>query len=226
MEFINVQLLTLLTSIIAVMSNFLSLNEKIAKMGIVNLLKILCYYVLPVLFIKQIILFTYNYKFILTIIFSVVPTIIFVIVRKNKVEFFSKDDKHILNVILISTILLIIQLFFSVNGIDNYSNLMTDYISGLNNKMGFYEMLQYISGHLAYTLFVLNDTIILVLFAIVGFKAFFYYKNYLLNESEIDLCPTLEINFKKFTYNVIILFMLSPGLSKNIIDYICTTIIF
>lgn len=69
MELISIQSLTLLTTIIAVVSNLLSINEKISSNGLVNTLKLMSYYVLPIIFLKQIIIFNYEVKSLLTIFF-------------------------------------------------------------------------------------------------------------------------------------------------------------
>lgn len=133
MELISVQSLTLLTTIIAIISNLLSVNEKIAQHGLVNTLKIMSYYAIPIIFIKQIIVLTYEVNTAMSILLSIVPITIFFIIRYKRIRFYSDDDTAFIFMMFIISILLIIEIFIPCLGIDNYSSQITNYINGLKD---------------------------------------------------------------------------------------------
>lgn len=228
MELINIQVITLLTAIIAIVSNFLSLNEKIAKMGITNVLKALCYYILPILFIKQIIVITYTSQLALSIIFLIISLTVFILIKRYKISFYNNDERYIIYFVLLSSMFFLFQQIFPGFGISNYSNLMMEYINDLTPKMRFIEMVKYITDNLACTLYILSDTITIILFVIVEIKELFYYSEYIINGSNHDITIDLDvdIDLKLFSINTILLLLISTGFMKCIINYVCTTIIF
>ncbi len=218
MELISVQSLTLLTTIIAIISNLLSVNEKIAQHGLVNTLKIMSYYAIPIIFIKQIIVLTYEVNTAMSILLSIVPITIFFIIRYKRIRFYSDDDTAFIFMMFIISILLIIEIFIPCLGIDNYSSQITNYINGLKDFKISLNMYKYMLENLCSTLYLLVDTVKIVLFIIVSFKELVYYSYYIFNNENNIINDTFNrnIDFRKMLINGLILFIVT-AFGKHII---------
>ncbi len=222
MELINEQSLTLLTTIIAVTSNLLSFNEKIAKNGLVNTLKILSYYVLPIIFLKQIIVFTYEAKSALIILLSIIPILTLFIIKKKKIDFFSENDMMFIWFSFITAILLILQIFIpSFIGIENYNSQITDYINEIKNQELLIDVYKYMEDHLLCTFWLIVDVVIIILFVFVSFKELVYYNDEIFGRENniISLNYDESVNFKKMFINLLALFF-TAGFGKQLVNYV------
>lgn len=221
MELISMQSLTLLTTIIAIMSNLLSINEKIAKNGLVNTLKIMSYYAIPIIFIKQIIVFTHEAKTICTIFLSIIPILTLFTVKKKKIKFINDDDMTFIWMMFILAILLIYEIFEPCFGIENYSSQITSYIKGLKDFKISIDMYRYMLENLLCTLCLLIDAVKFVLFFIVSFNELVYYSYYIFNAKNNVIIDNLKenIDFRKMFINGFILFIIS-AFGKYIIHYV------
>lgn len=215
------QSLTLLTTIIAIMSNLLSINEKIAKNGLVNTLKIMSYYAIPIIFIKQIIVLTYEAKTALSIMLSIVPILIFVIIKYKRIRFLSDDDTAFIFMMFFISILFIIEIFIPCFGINNYSSQITNYINGLKNFKISIDMYKYMLENLFCTLCLLIDAVKFVLFFIVSLNELIYYSYYIFNSKNniINDNFNVNINYRKMFINGLILFVISAS-GKYVIYYV------
>lgn len=221
MELISIQSLTLLTTIIAVVSNLLSINEKISSNGLVNTLKLMSYYVLPIIFLKQIIIFNYEVKSLLTIFLSIIPISTLIVVKKNKIKFYSSEDTVFIYTSFILLLILILQIFIPCIGIENYNSQITDYINEIKVYKISIAMYQYMMEYLFCTLCLIIDVVETILFFMVSFKELIYYNQYIFDSKNniISINYDTSIDFEKMVINMLVLFFLA-GFGKQTINYI------
>lgn len=67
----DIQLISLLAAVITIITGILSLSKDLRKTSILHLIKILCCYSMPILFIQQIILFVNMFQHIIIPIYIV-----------------------------------------------------------------------------------------------------------------------------------------------------------
>ncbi len=221
MELISVQSLTLLTTIIAVISNFLSINEKIAKNGLVNTLKIISYYILPIIFIQQILLLTYEAKATLAAFLSAIPILTLIIANVKKIIIFDKDDIQMIWLAFFSAVFLIINIFLPCIGFENYDSQITNYINEMKNYKISIELYQYLIEHLFFTLCLMIDVIEIILLFLINFREMSYFITCLFyNVNNINSNHyELNIEYKKMFGNIFALVFLTVA-GKPLANYI------
>lgn len=219
MEFINVQSLTLLTTVVAVISNILSLNESIAKNGIVKSLKITTYYLLPIIFIKQIILFVYDIKCLSIIIISTIPILILFATIRKSINFCKIEDKIFIFVTFVTAIILISQVFIPTYGIDNYNSLICDFVTKFREYKISISMYEYMIQNLFCTMCLIIDVIEIILFLYISIKELIYYKRYIFKNNSISIDLEIDTDLKNMLCKTIALFILVL-FSKQTINYI------
>lgn len=217
----TIQLLTLLTPIVAVISNLLSVNEKFSKIGIVGVLKMLSYYVLPILFIQQILQVTYSLKYAMSYVYSIFPIIlvVYAIVFKKK-SVFDNHELLLIIILAVASFFFILQPFSLNYFINGYANSVSDFFQKLGNYKISEDMYIFLSNNLLLVFWELIDSISLILFAIVEFKTFKYFYICFVNKKfgeQLDYLNIIEI--VKYTF---VLCFLSSGALHLIIEYICS----
>jgi hypothetical protein len=181
----NIQLITLLSTLIAVVSNLLSLNEKFSKFGIIGTVKTLSYYVLPIVFIQQILQLVYTLQLLLAIIFSNLPIILIICLIVKRVKGNSFKFKEELSIVL----MFIAAFFFLIHAINlkcvftEYSNDTNNFIQSLNCYKISDKMYTFLSKNLLYVFGLMIDAVSIILFTIVEIQTFQYFNCHYLNSS-------------------------------------------
>lgn len=215
----NIQSLTLLTTLITIISNLLSLNETLSKNGVISIIKILSYYILPLLFIQQILLFTYSIKFVLSIIFCILPLVLLIelVYRINKRNFFNANEVAIIICLITSSGCFLGQSLILECFIPNYNIQLNNYINCLREYKISEEMYIFLVNNLLFTFSLIINVVAIILFFVVEIKATIYFGNYhnitLGNNNDVPDDDTLLLNS-------MVLCCVACGLSHFIINWI------
>lgn len=222
----ELQTISLLATIIAILSNLLSLSEKLSKIGTLGIIKILSYFALPILFFQQILQVTVSagITFKLIIMFSSLVLFLICLYLKRKDSLIA-DEFFISILLVISAIAFfykkhILLLSSNLNG--NIHSLMSNLdIDAFMNSLGKYkiclEMYTFLGTHLLEVFFIMLDSVSIVLFVIVIIQfskwlIHFYSQNTTISFETPNIC-----NVAKYS---IVLLCLCSGLGNIFVAYI------
>lgn len=221
---INTQSIALLATVVTIVSNLLSINSEMSELKILTFIKSICYFILPILLIKPILLMTFNYRYIISSGFLLVSIVFWGLKQKRKKTInIADDDKTLIISILLSNVFFWINLFYPQ--IIGYETELSIFIQGLSVRMPYFDVLSYLCNNLKITLFLFSDIVTMVLLFVVEIKELFFY-SYLIHKEMSFSFDDVNVNYRKFASNVMITLALSGGLQKIFINYVCSEIIF
>lgn len=215
------QILSLLIPIITVISSLLSLNEKISNQGIIKTIKILLLYLLPILFIQQILQVAYLFKTPISRLLLILPITTFILllilfyIKKLK---FKKQELLYILIMLINSLLFAFQPYCLNLIIDDFLIKLNDFFIELSDYNISYNMYVFLSNNLFYVFANIIDVATIILFVFLEILTGKYYFALIMNnifEEDISY-PDL----KSKTKNYIILFLLSSGCIHKLIELI------
>ena len=181
----NIQLLTLLSTIVAIISGLISINDNLSKLKFTSILRVLSCYFLPVLFLQQIILFTYE-LLPCVYIFCVINGLIFfasyLIHKNNLTGCLNNDRKLILFFVVVSQLLFLVQPLYINCVISDYDITVYNFIVALKQYKICGDMYLYLANHLLVTFVILIDTIAVIFIVIMTFLAYDYFNSVLFND--------------------------------------------
>lgn len=180
----DLQTLTLLSSIIAIISGLLSLSKKMRDFGFVKVIRTLCIYILPVLFIQQILIFTLNLQFSIMWINLLYPVAWFIYIKIKNQKYTGKKlyrlydaEFIILLLVMISVLIFYIrEQFFTDTVLFNFFSMRRKFIKELQNYHITFEMFQFLAENLYVSLCSLLDSTNLFLLPYTLIRFYFLQK--------------------------------------------------
>lgn len=224
MENFDIQTLSLLTTIVTLTATLLSISQGLQKNGFISSICGITLCILPVLFIQQILQFVYSIKFSFSILFLLISVFLLVFAiknnHKNNLKFtYTSIEKYLPYAsVIVSMILFVLQDLYLNIFIKNYNADIGPFIDQLNVHKISVEMYVFLSKNLRCTLFLLSDTITLILSAIT----LVYTGKYCYKKHQESLGAGSDIELDKFKYVIFIIISIlsSFGCGKFLIVYV------
>ena len=212
----NIQLISLLSAIIAIISGLLTVSEKVNKIKLSSVIRLLTVYVLPILFIQQIIIFTNKTinAYSAVLIFGAVISIVLSLITSRKGRKIDSNGIFVLIIICLSSIMLFLHPLYIEQMCPGYNSLLNSFISELTKYKITYEMFLFLSKNLSITLSILSDTVAIVILLIIEINFCNQYRYELFDPLDDRPARIAPSRFHKLTLYSL---FFSTGVSKWII---------